>query len=95
MLLVDTTFAPGSQVLQKLTDLGSPITSMVFISLSKSVSRGKTCAGTLVAGGQSTSRELLDRVRPFAELLGATASDDQMSFLSDNHDGVEARCKQA
>ena len=95
ILMVDTTFAPASKVLQKLTDIDSSITSMVFISLSKSVSRGKTCAGTLVPGCSQGSIELVDSVRPYATLLGTTATDDQMAFLCKNHGGVEQRCKDA
>merc|ERR1711943_170974 len=40
LLLVDTTFAPGSKVMDKIKNIAHEIPVMVFISLSKSVSRG-------------------------------------------------------
>ena len=68
---------------------------MVFISLSKSVSRGTTCAGALVPGASPSSVALLAEVRPRAALLGSLAAVDQLSFLCANHVGVEDRCQAA
>lgn len=50
LILVDTTFAPASQVLQKIREADPSIPSFAFISMSKSVSRGFTTAGTIVSG---------------------------------------------
>merc|ERR1719199_28548 len=45
LLVVDTTFAPGSGILRQIPELPA----MVFMSMSKSVSRGMTTAGALIA----------------------------------------------
>jgi len=50
ILFIDTTFAPASQVFAKIQEVAPELTTLVFISLSKSVSRGITTAGTIVAG---------------------------------------------
>jgi hypothetical protein len=39
MLLVDGTFAPGSQIMKKFQALAADLNVMVFLSMSKSVSR--------------------------------------------------------
>merc|ERR1719188_764423 len=49
LLLIDATFAPGSRVMQKLRGFAPDLCVMVFISMSKSVSRGLTTAGAVVA----------------------------------------------
>lgn len=53
LILVDTTFAPASKVLEKIKAVSTDVPAMVFISLSKSVSRGLTTAGCIVAGEHS------------------------------------------
>ncbi|KAJ3062474.1 hypothetical protein HDU99_005203, partial [Rhizoclosmatium hyalinum] len=96
LLLVDTTFAPASQVLQKITAVAPNLTTMVFISMSKSVSRGHTTAGTLVANSTSSpSRALLSKIREIGSLLDTTAKRDQLYRLTSNHIGVETRCLKA
>jgi hypothetical protein len=48
LLLVDTTFAPASNVLGKMQQIAPGLNVVVFLSMSKSVSRGHTVAGALV-----------------------------------------------
>jgi hypothetical protein len=50
LLVVDTTFAPGSQILAQLERLAPELAAMVFVSMSKSVSRGTTTAGAASGG---------------------------------------------
>jgi len=68
---------------------------MTFISMSKSVSRGITCAGTIIAGPSVSSCELLTEVKASAKMFGTGATADQMKILSKEHIGVEKRCKDA
>lgn len=49
IILVDTTFAPASKVLEKIRTVAPELPAMVFISMSKSMSRGFTTAGALVS----------------------------------------------
>lgn len=95
VLLIDATFAPGSQTMRKLKDLAPDLTVMVFISLSKSVSRGLTTGGAIVANHTDEAVSLLHAVRDTAHMLDTTAKADQMLFLTANHRHVEERCQQA
>jgi len=95
LLLVDTTFAPASEVLGRIGSLAPELSAMVFVSMSKSVSRGETTAGALVANHTTSSRTLLEASRETAELLDVTARRDQMLRLCRNHVGVEERCERA
>ncbi|ETW01240.1 hypothetical protein H310_06825 [Aphanomyces invadans] len=96
LLLVDTTFAPASKVMQKMSAVAPDLTTMVFISMSKSVSRGHTTAGTIIANSSSAkSRQLLETVRWAGQLLDTTAKTDQLWRLTENHTGVEDRCQKA
>merc|ERR1712000_274286 len=83
LLLIDATFAPNSQVLAKLKELLPNLPVFVFLSLSKSVSRGKTTGGTLTANHTAEAVELLSRVRSTAELLDTTCTRDQLLCLQD------------
>lgn len=58
--MVDATFAPASESMKKIQDVAQDLTTMTFISMSKSVSRGITCAGTIIAGPSKSSCLLLD-----------------------------------
>ncbi|OQS02393.1 hypothetical protein THRCLA_05230 [Thraustotheca clavata] len=92
LLLVDTTFAPACQVLRKMSAVAPQLTTMVFISMSKSVSRGFTTAGTIIANSNSAkSVEILEKVRWTGALLDTTAKHDQLFRLTSNHVGVEDR----
>jgi cystathionine beta-lyase/cystathionine gamma-synthase len=95
VLMVDATFAPGSQVMRKISAIEPSLTTMVFISLSKSVSRGLTTGGTIVAGPSARSAELLEVVRATSLMLDTHARPDQLYFLARNHAGVEERCGNA
>jgi len=93
LLLIDTTFAPASQVLKQIYDLAPELDAMVFISLSKSVSRGLTTAGTLVANHTSFTTNLLQSIRIATKTYDTGAKPDQLRKLVDNHRGVEERCR--
>jgi cystathionine beta-lyase/cystathionine gamma-synthase len=95
LLLVDTTFAPGSRVLEKIQIVAPQLTTFAFVSMSKSVSRGLTTAGALVAGPADSAKELLAHVREMAISLDTVARQDQLFLLCNNHVGVEERCENA
>lgn len=95
LLLVDATFAPSSQVLGKIRALAPELDAMVFISMSKSVSRGHTTAGALVANHKPATVGLLRDASAAAAMLGVGAKPDQLLVLVRNHHGVEERCQRA
>jgi cysteine synthase A len=95
LLFVDTTFAPASQVLGKLEAIDPTLQAMVFVSMSKSVSRGTTTAGALVANHTAGSCALVNASRETASLLDTHVRKDQLYRLCMNHTGVEARCQSA
>lgn len=68
---------------------------MVFISLSKSVSRGLTTAGAIVANHTQEAIELLRGVADACEMTDTIAKPDQMMRLVEHHAKVEERCQQA
>ena len=92
MLLIDTTFAPGSRILSSIEHAYPNLIFMVFISMSKSVSRGLTTAGTLVSSVSEESRRLLELIRITNQLFDTAAKEDQLKRLIANHKGVEERC---
>lgn len=95
LLLVDTTFAPGSKVIGKLKRLLPGLNVMVFISLSKSVSRGLTTAGALVSNHTTAGKELIQAVGEISTLLDTGAKPDQIHILCMHHKNVEERCFKA
>jgi len=95
VLMVDTTFAPGSQVMKKLKSLAPDLSVLAFISLSKSVSRGITTAGTVVANHTDYATSLIRHIAETATILDATAKPDQIQRLIENHKNVEERCQKA
>ena len=95
LLLVDTTFAPGSQTLKQVERACPGLDAMVFISLSKSVSGGRTTAGALVADSAGYCCELLEGVRATAAMLDTCAKPDQLRVLTLQHPGTEERCRLA
>ena len=95
ILMVDTTFAPHSQVMKKIESVAPGLNTLTFISMSKSVSRGMTTAGTIVAGPSKESCALLEKIREVGTFLDTTAKKDQLYFLAENHTGVEDRCNSA
>lgn len=95
ILMVDTTFAPHSQVMKKIGSVAPGLNTLTFISMSKSVSRGMTTAGAIVAGPTKESCALLEKIREVGTFLDTTAKKDQLYFLAENHTGVEDRCNKA
>jgi cysteine synthase A len=95
LLLVDATFAPASKVMEQLHARLPELPVMTFISMSKSVSRGMTTAGALVANGSPTAIDLCAKAGEIGRALDTTYTLDQMKFLLDNHVGVEERCVKA
>mmetsp|Transcript_8276 Transcript_8276/g.16710 ORF Transcript_8276/g.16710 Transcript_8276/m.16710 type:complete len:615 (+) Transcript_8276:49-1893(+) len=94
-LVVDTTFAPASGVLEKIKNIDPTLSAMCFISMSKSVSRGLTCAGAIVANDTTSSRSILKSVTSVSGCLDTNAKNDQLNILCLNHLGVEERCTKA
>lgn len=95
LLMIDATFAPGSQVMKQLQSRLPALPMFVFISMSKSVSRGKTTGGALVANGNDTAKALLKESGRVGDALDTKFKLDQLEFLVDNHSSVEERCLQA
>jgi len=95
VLLIDTTFAPGSQTMRKLKMKAPELNVMCFISLSKSVSRGLTTGGAIVANHTLEAMSLLKDIGDCARMFDTLAKADQMLFLTQNHRCVEDRCEQA
>ena len=95
MLLIDATFAPGSQVLKKISTLAPNLPAMVFLSMSKSISRGMTTAGTIIANHTTEMITLRNTIYNIAYSLDTIAKPDQMERLIKNHIGVEIRCQKA
>lgn len=95
MLLLDTTFAPGSKLMQKIRELSEDLGVLVFISMSKSVSRGLTTAGAVVANHTQMATEVLTDVGHTCETLDIAAKPDQLMRLVEHHARVEERCQKA
>jgi len=95
LLLLDTTFAPQAKLMHHLEKEAPDLPVMTFISMSKSISRGKTTAGAVIANHTEQSKSLLSRVVEVAALLDTTAKPDQLQFLTQNHRGVEERNEKA
>jgi len=95
LLLVDTTLAPGAGAMAKVRQAVPDLPVIVLLSMSKSVSRGLTTAGALIANGTPYACELLGSSRDAGDLLQTVATADQMRRLVDNHVGCEARCARA
>eukprot|EP00931_Biecheleriopsis_adriatica_P101132 TRINITY_DN76342_c0_g1_i1.p1 TRINITY_DN76342_c0_g1~~TRINITY_DN76342_c0_g1_i1.p1 ORF type:complete len:636 (-),score=106.32 TRINITY_DN76342_c0_g1_i1:182-2089(-) len=95
MLLVDSTFAPGSKIMRQLRDLSEELCVMVFISLSKSVSRGLTTAGTVIANHTQAAKDILHGIGDTCKMLDTEAKPDQLMRLVEHHARVEDRCRHA
>jgi cysteine synthase A len=95
LLVVDTTFAPGSHIMEKVYDVAPNLKTMTFISMSKSVSHGLTTAGTVVAGPSQSSIDLIHKINDAATMLDNHAKKDQIYILSKVHMGCEDRCQRA
>lgn len=95
LLIVDTTFAPASQILSQIERVAPDLPAMVFMSMSKSVSRGKTTAGAIISNHTPQAAEVLRQVGGVSDILDTTARPDQILALVKNHKGVEERCRAA
>jgi cysteine synthase A len=95
MLLLDTTFAPGSSLMGKVRRFADDACVMCFISLSKSVSRGLTTAGALVANHTPMAKDILKGADETCKMLDTEAKPDQLKHLVENHSRVVERCRQA
>ncbi|KAJ2991600.1 hypothetical protein HDV02_003673 [Globomyces sp. JEL0801] len=95
LLLIDSTFAPNSKIMLQLRKLVPDLNVMVFLSMSKSVSRGLTTAGCLVANHTQQGIELLSKIKQVASVLDTLAKPDQIKVLVENHLNVEKRCEDA
>ncbi|KAJ9472100.1 hypothetical protein DIPPA_14401 [Diplonema papillatum] len=94
-LVGDVTFAPGSALLEKIRAHDDEIPALTFTSLSKSVSRGMTCAGCIVSNHTALAGEVLAAVRGVARTFDTCGKPDQLRRLVDNHKNVVGRCKAA
>lgn len=94
-LLMDTTFAPTSQIMKQIRELDAQLPVVCFISLSKSVSRGLTTGGAVIANHTEASTRLVQKVAHTAQMLDTTARPDQLHAMVDNHIGVEQRAQAA
>eukprot|EP01108_Squamamoeba_japonica_P003727 TRINITY_DN298_c0_g1_i1.p2 TRINITY_DN298_c0_g1~~TRINITY_DN298_c0_g1_i1.p2 ORF type:complete len:655 (-),score=470.01 TRINITY_DN298_c0_g1_i1:126-2090(-) len=95
VLLVDTTFAPGSKTLERVRAAAPDLPAMAFISLSKSLSRGRTTGGTVVANHTPFAVDVVRAVAAIGSALDTAAKPEQWASLAANHVGVEERCATA
>jgi len=95
ILVVDTTFSPGSQVMRKLREQAKDLTVLCFISMSKSMSRGLTTAGAIVANHTTEAKEIVRSASDACQLLDVGAKPDQLKHLVENHGDVVERCVKA
>jgi cysteine synthase A len=95
LLLVDVTFAPGSEALKKIQQVAPDLMAMAFVSMSKSVSRGLTTAGALVCNHMQESKELLQAATAACRMLDVGATPDQLRCLVHTHGDVVDRCQRA
>lgn len=75
--------------------LAPDLTTMAFISMSKSISRGMATSGAIVTGRDPVSLAFLDKLRSIANMFDTQVKHDQLHFLIRNHKGVEERCLNA
>ena len=85
ILMIDATFAPGSHIMLKLKLLTPELAVMVFLSMSKSVSRGLTTAGALIANHTDDMCKLINEVSATADMLDARARPEQLLTLTEPH----------
>ncbi len=95
LLIVDTTFAPASQILAQIGSLAPDLPAMVFVSMSKAVSRGMTTAGAIISNHTPQATAVLRQIEGVSIILDTNARPDQILALVRNHKGVEERCRAA
>jgi hypothetical protein len=62
--------------MKKIESVAPGLTTMTFISMSKSVSRGLTTAGAIVAGPSKKAQVLLEKIRATSAMLDTQAKPD-------------------
>ena len=62
--------------MKKIGLVAPDLTTLTFISMSKSVSRGLTTAGALIAGPTPRAQDLLKKIKQTAKLLDTEAKPD-------------------
>ncbi len=67
----------------------------LWVAAGKSVSRGLTTAGAMIANHTPAAKALLAEVGRASAVLDTGAKKDQLVFLSSQHTGVEERCDRA
>jgi cystathionine beta-lyase/cystathionine gamma-synthase len=78
ILFVDTTFAPASKCMGHIAKVpgADELVTLNFISMSKSVSGGLCCAGTIIGGRSDDSIKWINRMRKEATMLDTHATYD-------------------
>ena len=92
VLVLDTTFSPQSQPCKHFTNK-FPV--LVFNSLSKSFSGGKTTGGSLVANGHPFAQQMLQMAHKHCDLFGTNAKKCQLDTLNAQHEKAEERIANA
>jgi cystathionine beta-lyase/cystathionine gamma-synthase len=91
LLIIDTTLAPTSAILGKLEGLET----IIFISLSKSVSGGKTTGGCLIANHTELAMDIVRKSSTIVKLFDVGIKDDQIMIIGNQHKEVEKRIDMA
>jgi len=91
LLLLDTTFSPPS----KAGSLVSHLPTLVFNSLSKSVTGGFSTGGSLVANNHPLAQEVLKRAHVHLALFDTGAKPCQLKIFNEMHAECELRVQQA
>ncbi len=86
VLILDTTLCPSSK---PLSNIANELACIVFNSLSKSGSAGKSTGGSLVANESASS--LLKNAREVNALFGNEASHYQVEVFAEQSDSIEKR----
>lgn len=92
VVLLDTTFSPPSQAAKAF---GKEIPVIVWTSLSKSVSGGKTTGGSLVANAHPVAQDLLRRAENHLNIFDTASKPCQLRILNDMHTRCEERVRKA
>jgi len=92
VVVFDTTFSPISRVARGMF---GEVAVIVFNSLSKSVSGGKTTGGSLVANQHPVAQQLLKTAHEYLALLGGESKGCQLRILAARHSECEDRVANA
>lgn len=92
VLILDTTFSPPSRAAQPFKN-SLPV--LIFTSLSKSVTGGKTTGGSLVANSHPVAQDILSRAHEHLTVFDTASKPCQLSILNEMHAKCEDRVKKA